>query len=356
MTYLETIKSKIGAKKICMYPMGLLTQADAKKLWDHGICVDFFCDRNPELWGTELLVGDKSIPCISKQQLLKMDANELIVIGDSLYYPEIKQELQAEGIQNIFRVYTPKLSIDDFLKQQGDGLKSRIEAVLNICSDETSKNVFQRLTDSWNDPCCPDGYFECVYDRNQYFNPAIIKLQKDEVFVDAGAYTGDTIQRFIRFCGGNFEKIHAFELDPLIFARLTETVSQTGYENIICYPFGLFDQNKKIRFYAGDANSTVCGDDQTGTVGTVKRLDDVLNGQKVTFIKMDIEGSETAALRGASKIIREQKPKLAVCIYHSPEDMLTIPLYLKQLVPEYRIYIRHHTNTMYETVCYAVCD
>lgn len=356
MTYLDLIKNEIGTKKICIYPMGIAARGIAPILWNYGICVDFFSDRNPELWGKTSLVGGKNITCIPKPQLLEMDFSNLVVIVESLYYPEIKQELQADGIQNILRIYPQKIQWIPFLKDQKDGLKSCINAVLNICADEKSKHVFQHLADSWSDQCCSDDYFECIYDKNQYFDSDIIKLREDEVFVDVGAYTGDTVQQFLQFCGGTYEKIHAFELDPSIFTSLTKNVSQMQRENIICYPFGLSDENKEVRFCAGDSNSSILNDDHSGVMGTVRRLDDVLKDQKVTFIKMDIEGSETAALRGADQIIKTQKPKLAICIYHSLEDMLSIPLYLKQLVPDYQIYIRHHTNTMYETVCYAVYE
>ena len=75
---------------------------------------------------------------------------------------------------------------------------------------------------------------------------------------------------------------------------------------------------------------------------------------RVTFIKMDIEGSELEALKGAQQTIQRDRPKLAICIYHKPEDMTDIPLYIKSLVPEYRLYVRHHSNRCSETVLYAV--
>ena len=83
-------------------------------------------------------------------------------------------------------------------------------------------------------------------------------------------------------------------------------------------------------------------------------LDDVLKNKKVTFVKMDIEGAEPQALRGAENIIRTQKPRLAICIYHDLKHLWEIPFYIKNLVPEYKIYLRHHTNLEYETVCYAI--
>ena len=76
--------------------------------------------------------------------------------------------------------------------------------------------------------------------------------------------------------------------------------------------------------------------------------------ERVTFIKMDVEGSELEALKGARRTIVRDKPKLAICIYHKPEDMLTLPWYIKSLVPEYKLYLRHHSVMATETVLYAM--
>lgn len=74
----------------------------------------------------------------------------------------------------------------------------------------------------------------------------------------------------------------------------------------------------------------------------------------ICFVKMDIEGSELEALKGMSRTICACKPKLAICMYHKPEDMWEIPMYLKKLVPEYRLFVRHYSNSDLETVLYAV--
>ena len=76
--------------------------------------------------------------------------------------------------------------------------------------------------------------------------------------------------------------------------------------------------------------------------------------EPVSYMKMDIEGSELRALHGAERQIRENHPKLAVCVYHKNEDILDIWNYLRELVPEYRFYLRHHTVVGTETVLYAV--
>lgn len=74
-----------------------------------------------------------------------------------------------------------------------------------------------------------------------------------------------------------------------------------------------------------------------------------------TFIKIDIEGAELNALQGAQHTITLKKPKLAISIYHKPEDIIELIVYLKNLVPEYKFYLRHYTNKTYDTVLYAIC-
>ncbi len=87
----------------------------------------------------------------------------------------------------------------------------------------------------------------------------------------------------------------------------------------------------------------------------VVSLDNQLKGMPVSLIKMDIEGSEMEALKGCAGIIREQKPIMAVCVYHRIEDMWEVPLYLKELCGDYDIYMRHHAEYwVSETVCYGV--
>lgn len=71
---------------------------------------------------------------------------------------------------------------------------------------------------------------------------------------------------------------------------------------------------------------------------------------------MDIEGAELPALHGALKIIKRDKPTLAICVYHKREDLITIPQYIKKIVPEYKLYLRVHYAYASELVLYAVCE
>lgn len=83
-------------------------------------------------------------------------------------------------------------------------------------------------------------------------------------------------------------------------------------------------------------------------------VDIVLHGEPVTFIKMDIEGAELEALKGAQNTIRRYHPILAISIYHKPEDIVELPRYIKSLVPEYKLYLRNYHLDTTETVLYAI--
>jgi len=88
-------------------------------------------------------------------------------------------------------------------------------------------------------------------------------------------------------------------------------------------------------------------------IKTVK-LDDILNGEKATFIKMDIEGAELNALKGSKDTIMKYRPKLAICLYHKPEDIWEIPAYIIQLRNDYKFYIRHYNLWGSGSILYAI--
>ena len=87
----------------------------------------------------------------------------------------------------------------------------------------------------------------------------------------------------------------------------------------------------------------------------VERIDKCIpRGVRVTHIKMDIEGAELNALKGADSIIKKDSPQLAICVYHKIDDFLQISDYLLSIVPEYKLYLRHHNISGTETVLYAI--
>jgi FkbM family methyltransferase len=187
--------------------------------------------------------------------------------------------------------------------------------------------------------------------RNQYFDDGILIPLESEIFVDCGAYIGDTFENFIRFPGGKYKKYHAFEADPYLVAKAIKVAE--GYKSVFIHNAAVNDKRGTIAF--DDCSSEGQGHvawDGGGREVQALTIDDEC--PDATFIKMDIEGSELAALHGAEKTIEVNKPRLAICVYHRPEDIVEIPAYLLSLVPEYRFFIRHYSMMCEETVLYAI--
>ncbi len=158
----------------------------------------------------------------------------------------------------------------------------------------------------------------------------------DEVFVDCGAYDGDSIKSFVKMYGTGYKRVYAYEIVPEIYGTLRENLKE--YPNIVFRNVGVSDINgtASLSVFAS-ASSIVRGG---GRSAPVVRLDDDID-DKITFIKMDIEGAEPMALHGAEKHIRGSRPKLAVCLYHSISHLLEIPFLIHELNPDYRLYFRH---------------
>lgn len=193
-------------------------------------------------------------------------------------------------------------------------------------------------------------------DFGQYFAPEFMTYGKEEVFLDVGCLDLGTSIEMRRYCE-HLKKVYAFEPDPENYKTCLDRKDRRELKGVevALLPFGAWSERTTLCF----APSQDHGGSRVSTDGAVSvpviPIDEAVDpADKVTMIKMDIEGSELEALKGAKETIRRDRPKLAVCIYHKPEDMTEIPLYIKELVPEYRLYIRHHSNFMTETVLYAV--
>ena len=230
----------------------------------------------------------------------------------------------------------------------------RIEAVKNMLADEESKTVFTKLIHMrqyYDTKDIPHyNYF------NQYFPKDIIQCSKNEVFVDCGAFNGDTVKTFIKHCP-DYGSVIAFEPDNENFLKLNRNLKHK--RNIHTVKAGVYNHTGYVNFIDGKGGGSTINNQQS-TINnqqsciSVTTIDTYEECKKATFIKMDIEGAELPALQGAEHIIKKNKPKLAISIYHSDEDMLRLAEYIHKIVPEYKLYIRAHTMGIAETILYAV--
>jgi len=191
--------------------------------------------------------------------------------------------------------------------------------------------------------------------EDEYFavhaSNATFRLRHDEIVADCGAFVGSTVKKVIAATDGRFRAIHAFEPDRKSFGEL-EKLRALRMPGIVLHDAAVGDTTGRIRFLeTGTMGSHV--DEAAGNSGDTRvvRLDDVLD--EVTFIKMDLEGFEQRALRGAERLLRECRPRMAITAYHYADDLLDLWKLFEELAPDYDLRLRHHSSYYYDTIYYA---
>lgn len=199
-----------------------------------------------------------------------------------------------------------------------------------------------------------DGLYRQQYFDGEVFDKENRKPCRNEIFVDGGCYDCSTDKSFVEWCGGKYKKIYAFEPDVKNYKNCLTAAKDIPDMQLINK--GLWSKEDVLHF-AGDADQ---GSKITETEGlnittvSVAAIDEVVGEDKVTFIKLDVEGAELEALKGAARTIQNHHPRLAISIYHKPEDIWEIPAYILSLSEDYRFYIRHYQLSKNETILYAV--
>lgn len=225
-----------------------------------------------------------------------------------------------------------------------------------ILSEFYVLEIFQDLI-SQNFPSENIFYVSIVDCKNQYFDSELIHFHEREVFVDVGVMNGDTSVIFSKKTP--YDAIYLFEPNAKsqeVSLRNLKNANITSYE---LFPFGLWNEETVLEFsgVGGTFSITDCkntGEKEKIIQIPVNTMDKMLENKYVSFIKMDIEGAEMNALLGAAHLIKTHKPKLAISLYHKPEDLFDIPDFLHRLVPEYAFFLRHYSTGQHETVLYAV--
>lgn len=185
-----------------------------------------------------------------------------------------------------------------------------------------------------------------------YFDLDIFDCNANEVFVDLGAFVGDSALEFIESYK-KYKKIYCYEITPQIYARLQNNMK--GLPNIILRQKGAGE--KEDKFYIQFNSSSISANtlSKQGEVGVdIVPIDDDIT-EAISFIKMDIEGAEQSALKGCKNHIQKYHPKLALCTYHNNEDIWKIPRMVHEIDPSYRFYMRHNGGNLVPTEYVLFC-
>lgn len=189
------------------------------------------------------------------------------------------------------------------------------------------------------------------YDSEQYFDPSLTVFKEDCVYVDCGGLDGYTTAKFMLHCP-SYKKIYLYEPMESYYQDCVTNIQTLQVNNIEVRQAAVSDKKGTLTFSANVRGSSKVNDSGDIKVHAVTLDEDI--SEPVSFIKMDIEGSEKAALRGAEQHIKNDTPMLAICVYHLPSDVWEIPTMIAEMNPNYSFYFRHHQTNTDETVCYAI--
>lgn len=303
-----------------------------------------FLDNNPELGGT--LVEGFPVTAAADPAVIKRNPLVILSVGKGEVAEEMTRQCSGLGYQCVpyYRMAVENKPRFDAGELENDPqAREGLELWDDAESRETYRSAARLLANNSYDD------MPVVHD-DQYF-PPFVPRDFYRSFVDGGSFVGDTLGDYLRRFGDDFDNFYAFEPDPGNCAKIRAVAGED--RRIEVFNLALADSRQRMRM------EDILHPEYDASGGkaleiAADALDNVLRDKRVTMIKMDIEGNELAALRGAESIIADSKPALAICVYHHPRDLWEIPLWIKTICPEHRLYLRHHSMTTYETVCYAI--
>lgn len=324
------------SRSLAIYGAGATGRSVARFLRESGYDVVAFVDagKSGEVDGIPVRKpswSDPGIDCLIALHNHYVDLADVRVTG-------FRRTLNMVDFYNLFpdQPWRYWIAPRSFYREHED----EIERARAMLGDDLSREWFDtvlafRLTGDYSHLLRPTD--------DQYFPAGLPRWPSPMRYVDCGAYNGDTIEAFAG-AGYAFDEIAAFEPDPENFATLSRLALPMR-----CFQSGVSDRARSVSFSAaGPSGKTGSGEMTIQCVA----IDDAIPGFRPTLIKMDVEGDELDALRGARKTL-EDRPGLAISLYHHPEHHWAIPLHLAALDLGYRFEIRGHTQQSFDTVLYA---
>ena len=297
-----------SGESFVLYGAGYMAVKNIEICNETGINILYCVDSDPDKCGKYLEVNDKKYE-IKPPSCLK-DVNVRIIVSSIKFKDEITELLKNKGVK------------DQNIVKAGSFWKTR---------------------------------------EPQYFD--FLKPREKECYVDVGGWIGDSVFDFVKWCeinGKEYEKIHVIEGDPINYNKLQYNLKEEKINKVNSYNCCAGSYNGESMFFSncgcGSSSYSTETDGEEMIEVQIKSLDSILNGERCSFLKIDVEGAEMDVLVGARETIKTFKPRIAVCVYHRFVDILVLPKYLLSLVPEYHFYLRHYYSDFSETVLYAIPD
>lgn len=270
------------------------------------------------------------------KKLSEFDGDFIIAVAFATCIPEVMNHIYS--LCDRYRVIVPCVPVfgdeifnRDFIEKNAD----RINAAYSLF-EEDSKPIFAG---------CVNFMFggeleilkEISTEKEEVFNN-ILKLNSDESYLDLGAYRGDTVEEFLHYCGGEYERIIALEPDRRTFKKLCAYLENVP--DSTAYQKAIYSECKTLFFSSKAGRQSTIS--QKGEEIETTTVDGLCKDNNITYIKMDVEGAETEALEGAEATLKNKKPKLNIALYHRSSDLFELPLKIAEINPSYKFHLRRH--------------
>lgn len=320
-----------------------------------------FADNDPRRWGTVV----DGLPVLSPAQAAERFGTRACFVvtiwraeGAPHRFLETEARLRALGVRHVAHFghlawihpqgLLPHYSLD--LPRRVVEARAEVLAALALFQDDRSRDLFLRhalwrLTLAFEllPPADPEEI---------YFPEGLIRPGAGEVLADAGAFDGDTCRRMLELWGDRAARIHCFEPDPVSAGKFrTWMDGSPRRERVRFHPMALGSRPGTLRFQGTGALDNTASS-QGGMEVPCRALDQVLADDPPDFIKMDIEGAELEALRGAAALLA-RGPRLAICLYHVQHHLWSIPNLVHAHMPDHPLHLRYHGTDAWELVLYA---
>ena len=346
-----------AAKPLIIYGLGSTGRAIVDELVDANVAIELILDRGK---GGQTY---RDIPILALDGLPDGRLNgTTVLVALHNHYVDIKDIHAKLGEAGAARILTPihlAQLIDRPKARPGYWLDPEFEYAAHetafararaMLADDKSQTVFDailRYRRNGDIADCPSPSLDDEYtpaDLPRFAGP--LRL------VDCGAFTGVAIHKFLR-AGYAIDSFAAFEPDPANFAILA--ARDFPIRRGLCLPLGTWSETTQLKFSSGSSMASHLSDDGDVTIQCVA-IDDVLQGEPVNLVKLDVEGAEIQTLKGMQRIIGEQRPNLLVSAYHTPGHLHEIAGLIDGWQLGYRFHLRVHEHNSFGVVLYALQD
>ena len=359
----DTLESLLRSRdnRVVLFGAGNLGSKAAGALRGIGITPLAFSDNNPKRWGTQL----DGIPVLTPEDAAAhygKNAIFLVTIWNEFHwFCETEQQLLSYGCDLVApysslhwrfsEIFLPCLLNDlpSKLYRESDVILKASE----IWADAESRRIFEG-----NIQLRALGEFDGIPGRpaeNTYLPPELISISAEDKFLDCGATRGEMLQDLIKKAGETFGQFCALEADNVSFPKLAayrDSLTTSLQSRVRLFNCAVGAKRQTVHFSHSGLTGSKISDE--GLPVECFPIDDLFAETPLTFIKMDIEGAEYDALLGAERVIRRDRPILAICVYHTQSDIWRIPLLVHSMLPDHKLYLRGYEGDGFQTVLYAI--